>query len=143
MSALPIVAAKTNPHFERLGGAAAVARLVDAFYRAMDRRPQAAAIRAMHDADLAPTRATLADYLGEWLGGPPSYSAAHGAPRLRRVHHPFAIDAAARDAWMGCMDEALAEVCADAALRDELHQAFAKVAAHLVNTDTDSTHRSP
>ncbi len=95
MSALPVVAANPNPHFQRLGGEAAVARLVDAFYRAMDQRDDARAIRAMHDADLAQTKAVLRIYLAEWLGGPKRYTA------------------------------------------------FAKVADHLKNTDTDSTHRSP
>ncbi|HNW64180.1 MAG TPA: group II truncated hemoglobin [Piscinibacter sp.] len=143
MSALPIVAANPNPHFQRLGGEAAVAKLVDAFYRAMDSRADARAIRAMHHADLAQTKAVLRIYLAEWLGGPKRYSAERGQPRLRRVHGPFAIDTNARDAWLACMRQALDEVGTDAALRDELLAAFAKVADHLKNTDTDSTHRSP
>ncbi len=142
MSALPVVAANPNPHFQRLGGEAAVARLVDAFYRAMDQRDDARAIRAMHDADLAQTKAVLRIYLAEWLGGPKRYSAERGQPRLRRVHGPFAIDAGARDAWLACMRQALDEIGTEAALRDELLAAFAKVADHLKNTDTDSTHRS-
>lgn len=142
MNALPIVAATSNPHYQRLGGATAVAHLVDAFYRAMDTRADAHAIRAMHAPDLAATKAVLVAYLGEWLGGPKQYSAQRGPPRLRRAHQAFAIDAAARDAWMACMRQALDEIGADAALRDELLAAFAKVAEHLKNTDTDSTHRS-
>ena len=82
-------------------------------------------------------------YLAEWLGGPKRYSTERGQPRLRRVHMPFAIDTDARDAWLACMHQALDEIGADAALRDELLAAFAKVADHLKNTDTDSTHRSP
>lgn len=143
MSALPIVAANPNPHLQRLGGEAAVARLVDAFYRAMDQRDDARAIRAMHGADLAETKAVLRLYLAEWLGGPKRYSAERGQPRLRRVHGPFAIDASARDAWLACMRQALEEIGAEASLRDELLAAFGKVADHLKNTDTDSTHRSP
>jgi hemoglobin len=143
MSALPIVAANPNPHFQRLGGEAAVVKLVDAFYRAMDLREDARAIRAMHDADLAQTKAVLRIYLAEWLGGPKRYTAERGQPRLRRVHMPFAIGASARDAWLACMRQALDEIGTEAALRDELLAAFAKVADHLKNTDTDSTHRSP
>jgi hemoglobin len=146
MSALPVVHVSSNPHFVRLGGEAAVARLVEAFYGAMQRHADARAIRAMHAADLGPTRAVLTLYLAEWLGGPKQYTAKHGPPRLRRVHAPFAIDAAARDAWLACMREALETTCSDAALRDELLAAFAKVAGHLINTaadtPTDSTHRS-
>lgn len=146
MSALPVVNLSSNPHFDRLGGEAAVARLVEAFYGAMQRRADARAIRAMHAADLAPAQAVLRLYLAEWLGGPKQYTAQHGAPRLRRVHGPFPVDAAARDAWLACMHEALEATCSDAALRDELLAAFAKVAGHLINTPsdtpTDSPHRS-
>ncbi|MES2229775.1 MAG: group II truncated hemoglobin [Pseudomonadota bacterium] len=130
----------SRPHFVRLGGHASVVRLVDAFYRVMDTRPEAAAIRAMHEADLTRTRAVLVKYLTEWMGGGRLYSPEHGAPMLRRRHQRFAIDAAARDAWMLCMREALSEVCADAGLRAELDAAFYKVADFMRNTDTLPLH---
>ncbi len=38
--------------FDRIGGAVAVDRLVEAFYGHMDKLPEAATIRAMHDADI-------------------------------------------------------------------------------------------
>ncbi len=143
MSALSIVAAGTNPHFARLGDEAAVSRLVDAFYAAMDSREDARAIRAMHAPDLGPTKAVLKLYLAEWLGGPKRYSAERGAPRLGRVHAPFPIDAAARDAWLACMNDALQAIAVDASLRGELMAAFAKLAHHLARHAPDSTHRSP
>jgi hemoglobin len=133
MTALPLLADKPNPHFERFGGAAAVQRLVDAFYDAMDTRPDAAAIRAMHAADLRETKTVLVDYFNEWLGGPKQYSAQRGPPRLRRVHQPFVIDETARAAWMACMQQALDSTCADAELRASLLAALAKVAAHVRN----------
>lgn len=126
----------TNPHFNRLGGHEAVVRLVDAFYRAMDELPEAATIRAMHDTDLGPTRRLLVKYLSEWMGGPKLYSPERGAPMLRRRHHPFDIDTAARDAWMSCMRRALAETCEDAGLRAELDAAFYKVADFIRNTES-------
>lgn len=143
MSALPVVNLSSNPHFMRLGGEAAVARLIEAFYGAMQRRADARAIRAMHAADLGPTKAVLKLYLAEWLGGPKQYTAHHGPPRLRRVHAPFPIDAAAREAWMACMRDALEATCSDAGLREELLAAFAKVAGHLVNAPTDSLTDTP
>lgn len=124
----------TNPHYDRFGGLEAVQRLVDAFYRAMDELPQARAIRAMHAADLGPTRQLLTRYLSEWLGGPALYTPERGPPRLRRRHMPFAIDADAREAWMACMQQALAQTCADAQLRADLEAAFRRVAEALVNT---------
>lgn len=131
---------RTNPHYLRLGGHEAVVKLVDAFYRAMDTRAQAATIRAMHDADLTETKAVLVKYFSEWLGGPRLFSPERGAPALKRRHHRFAIDAAARDAWMLCMREALAEVCADAGLRTELDAALYKVADFIRNDAPSSNH---
>jgi hemoglobin len=146
-NALPI-AATSNPHYLRLGGHDAVQRLVGAFYRAMSSRPDAQVIRAMHAPDLRSTETILVKYLCEWLGGPKAYSPERGAPMLRRRHQPFHIDAAARDAWMACMRQALAETCADAALRAELDTAFTKIADVIRNTEshhaesTHSPHRS-
>jgi hemoglobin len=132
-----------NPHLQRLGGAPAVGRLVDAFYRAMDSRPDARVIRAMHAPDLGPTRALLTTYLVEWLGGPRAYTQQRGGPMLRRRHQPFDIDAAARDAWMACMHQALDETCADAALRAELAAAFHKVAEAVRNTEVQLNPHHP
>jgi len=140
--ALPVVPAAPNAHYERLGGAPAVERLVLAFYRAMDTRPDAQVIRAMHEPDLAHTRQVLVAYLGEWLGGPRLYTPTRGAPMLRRRHQPFDIDASARDAWMACMRQALAEVCSDDALRAELDAAFYKVADFIRNTESGGTQRA-
>jgi len=128
------------PHFARLGGREAVERLVDAFYRAMDARPEAAAVRAMHDADLAHAKGVLVKYLTEWMGGDKLYSPEYGAPMLRRRHQRFPIDDDARDAWMLCMREALNEVCIDVALRMELDAAFHKVADFLRNTESTPSH---
>lgn len=132
---LPATPSPANPHFTRLGGLAGVVRLVDAFYQAMDTLPEAATIRAMHEPDLRATKGVLVNYLSEWMGGPKRYTPERGAPMLRRRHQPFAIDAAARDAWMACMRQALSEVCTDAALQMELEAAFYKVADFMRNTD--------
>lgn len=142
-SALSAIAVVTNPHFTRLGGEAAVVRLVDAFYAAMDERADARTIRAMHARDLGPTKAVLVTYLCEWLGGPKRYTAERGAPRLRRVHTPFGLDTATADAWLACMRQALGATCSDTALRDELMTAFTKIARHLAAPVSDHHHRSP
>jgi hemoglobin len=133
MQAVPIIPAVANPHFQRIGGEAGVARLVEAFYGAMDSRADARLIRAMHAGDLSHTKAVLVLYLNEWLGGPRRYSAERGQPRLRRVHQPFAVDVSARAAWMACMQQALDETCADAELKAALTAAFSKIAEHIQN----------
>jgi hemoglobin len=133
--ALPVLAATPNQHFARIGGREPIAALVQAFYRAMDTRPDAAAIRAMHDPDLRRTKAVLVDYLCEWMGGPRNYSAQRGTPMLRRRHQPFDIDSAARDAWMACMRQALDECQVEPGLRAELDAAFWKIADFIRNTE--------
>jgi hemoglobin len=143
MSALPVVAVSTNPHYERFGGEPAVLRLVEAFYAAMDQRPDAQTIRAMHARDLTQTKRVLVSYFCEWLGGPRQYSAERGQPRLRRVHMPFDIDEAAALAWLACMQQALNETCEDAELRTALMTALGKIAHHVRNTESQPTHRSP
>lgn len=130
-------------HYVRLGGHAAIVRLVDAFYLAMDTRPAAATIRAMHDPHLAQTKAVLVKYFSEWLGGPKLFSPVRGAPMLRRRHQRFAIDAAARDAWMLCMRDALSDECADGTLRAELDAALYKVADFMRNSDSLSSPSHP
>src|SRR5574338_273888 len=106
--------------YERIGGEAAVRRLVDRFYDHMDALPEAAELRALHPPTLDGSRDKLAWYLTGWLGGPPVYVERFGHPRLRARHLPFPIDDAARDQWMLCMRQALDEHCADPMLRELL-----------------------
>jgi len=131
---LPAVAAlPANPHYARLGGEAALLRLVERFYALMEQLPQARTIRAMHAADLSQVRQHLFMFLSGWLGGPALYQARFGSPRLRQSHMKFAIDGAARDAWMACMTQALEEQVEDAELRAQIRAAFFKTADFLCN----------
>lgn len=121
------------PIFERVGGAVAIDRLVEAFYRRMDAEPQAAVIRAMHPDDLGGTKQILKRYLSEWTGGPKLYSPEKGHPRLRQRHMGFRIGDAERDAWLMCMRGALAEVVVDPEARQELDGAMTKLADWMRN----------
>ena len=119
--------------YEALGGEEALRHLVERFYEHMDEDAEALTIRRMHPEDLARAQQRLFEFLSGWLGGPNLYWERHGHPRLRMRHLPFAIDAAARDAWMGCMRKALAETVADDTLRAQLDQALFNVANHMRN----------
>jgi hemoglobin len=121
-----------------LGGEAVVVQLVEAFYRHMDTRADAAGIRAMLGRDLTSTKAILVLYLCEWLGGPQAYSASQGHPRLRMRHGGFAIGAAERDAWLACMQAALVDVGAAPALQQTLMAAFFKTADWMRNSGPSS-----
>jgi hemoglobin len=124
-------------HFERVGGQAAVDRIVEGFYRRMDTLPEAKTIRALHPRDLSGSKAVLKCYLAEWLGGPAVYSRERGHPRLRIRHGPFRIGAAERDAWMLCMSGALEEVVGSERLRELLLQLLYKIADWMRNDGTE------
>jgi hemoglobin len=119
--------------FERIGGAAIIDRLVEAFYHRMDSMPQASGIRDMHAPDLESTKQVLKRYLCEWTGGPKLYSVEKGHPRLRQRHMGFAIGEAERDAWLLCMRGALDETIADQAAKEEIYDALAKLANWMRN----------
>jgi hemoglobin len=93
--------------YNLIGGEAMVRRIVDRFYDIMDTEPEAASIRAMHAADLAPMRERLFEFLSGWLGGPPLYLQRPDRKCIVSAHRPFAIGAAERDQWMLCMRRAL------------------------------------
>jgi len=119
--------------FADIGGAATIDRLVEVFYARMDRLPEAATIRALHPPDLGPVKDVLKRYLGEWLGGPPLYSAERGHPRLRQRHLGFPIGEAERDAWLLCMRGALDQTVADVAAREAIYARMAGLADWMRN----------
>ncbi len=121
--------------YDAIGGDPAVRRLVDRFYDHMDVLPEATTLRAMHPPDLAGSRDKLYWFLSGWLGGPQLFIERRGHPMLRARHLPFAVDAAASDAWMRCMELALAEVVTEPALRETLQAALRRLATHMINRE--------
>lgn len=93
--------------YTALGGEAGVAALTARFYDLMDSNPQYAALRATHSASLDYARERLFQFLSGWLGGPPLYEQAHGHPRLRQRHFPFAVTVKTRNQWIACFAQAL------------------------------------
>lgn len=127
-----------------IGGQSTVDALVDAFYRRMDELPEAKTIREMHADDLKHVGEVLKRYLGEWLGGPKTYSQERGHPRLRMRHANFKIGPNERDAWMACMSGALEETVQDTSVRAQLLNSFYKLADWVRNDDGnphDAQHR--
>ena len=123
----------TPSHYERIGGADKVRALVRRFYQLMDELPESRGIRILHPPDLHISEEKLFQFLSGWMGGPPLYVENYGHPMLRRRHLPFDIGEAERDQWLMCMNKALQEGVQDAALRNELALALAKVADHMRN----------
>lgn len=100
-------------------------------YARIDRDPR---IRAMFPEDLSRASESVRDmreFLTQFFGGPGDYSARKGHPRLRARHMRFAIDAAARDAWL---EQALAAL-REAATKHGLDASQeAEIADYLVRT---------
>jgi hemoglobin len=94
--------------YQAAGGIEGLRRLVDDFYRLMDELPEAARLRRMHPADLAPARDKLACFLSGWLGGPKLYSEKYGALSIPSFHAQWPIDEAGSAAWLNCMTQAIA-----------------------------------
>lgn len=120
--------------YERLGGEAGVLQLVRRFYALVDGLPEAYAVPSTHLQGLQAREDNLLRFLSDWFGGPALRPGEKVYPRLHLRRSPYAIGAAQRDAWMQCMDQALSEQVADAALRTKLIDSFAQIAdqmAHL------------
>ena len=120
-------------HFDRIGGADNIRRLVKRFYQIMDELPESYGLRKMHGENLQESEDKLFKFLNGWMGGPDLYVREYGHPMLLRRHMSFQVDIAARDQWLLCMDMALKEIVEDAQLRVELSDAFARVGDHLRN----------
>ena len=123
----------TPTHYDEIGGADAVAALVDRFYDLMDTASDAVHVRALHARSLKVSREKLRLFMTGWLGGPQLYVEQHGHPRLRQRHFPFAIGAVERDEWLWCMDHALAAQPMDEVLRAYLQQRLHALAEHMRN----------
>ncbi len=93
--------------YQAAGGETGIRTLVDDFYDAMARLPEAEKIRKMHPADLTISRDKLTLFLCGWLGGPRFYAQKYGPIRIPQVHSHLAIGRSERDAWLRCMQEAL------------------------------------
>ncbi|HTZ43978.1 MAG TPA: globin [Jatrophihabitans sp.] len=118
--------------YERVGGAATFRALVDRFYAGVAEDP---VLRPMYpEQDLAPAAERLTLFLEQYWGGPNTYSATRGHPRLRMRHAPFAIDSAARDAWLRHMADALASLGLPADDAAELWKYLTMAAESMRNT---------
>jgi len=107
-STTPPVYGDGDTSFRTAGGIEGLRRLVDDFYRMMDTLPEAAVIRAMHPDDLTAAADKLHRFLCGWLGGPKLYREKYGSIHIPSAHTHLAIGAAERDAWLLCMERALA-----------------------------------
>jgi hemoglobin len=102
---LPDGDGRADTFYAAIGGEDTFRRLVDRFYAGVAEDPE---LRALYpEDDLRPAAERLRMFLIQYWGGPTTYSQLRGHPRLRMRHAPFAINTAARDAWLRHMRAAL------------------------------------
>ena len=94
--------------YRAAGELAGLTTLVDAFYANMDTFPEARVIRKMHPGDLTESRKKLTYFLCGVLGGPRLFIEHYGGINLPDFHRQFPIGMDERDAWMFCMQQAIA-----------------------------------
>lgn len=120
--------------YDRVGGHETFVRLVREFYRGVAGDEK---LRALYpEEDLGPAEVRLRMFLEQYWGGPDTYNAERGHPRLRMRHHPFVVDMAARDRWLELMALSLADVSDDELPkphRDAMWEHMVRVADMLIN----------
>jgi hemoglobin len=114
------------------GGLPFFVALVDHFYAGVAGDPVLLAIYPEPD-DLAGARHRLSLFLAQYWGGPRTYDAERGHPRLRMRHAPFAIGPAERDAWLGHMRAAITTLDPPPAVEARLRAYFETVAESMRN----------
>jgi hemoglobin len=102
------VPGRADTFYAAVGGEATFTALVKRFYEGVAADPMLRAIYPEDDLSAAEERLRL--FLIQYWGGPSTYSAQRGHPRLRMRHAPFPIGTAARDAWLRHMRDALDSV---------------------------------
>jgi len=118
--------------FDEAGGMPFFEALVDHFYEGVAGDPVLLALYPQPD-DLAPARHRLTLFLAQYWGGPTTYDAERGHPRLRMRHFPFAIGTAERDAWVRHMTDAVQGGGLDPDAEQQVLDYFEMAATHLIN----------
>jgi hemoglobin len=119
--------------YDRAGGMPFFEALVGRFYEGVETDP---ILRPIYpEPDLAGARHRLTLFLAQYWGGPTTYDQERGHPRLRMRHAPFAIGRDARDAWLGHMRAALAEVAPPPDVAAELDRYLEMAAEAMRNRD--------
>ena len=106
--------------YQAAGELAGITSLVDAFYANMDTFPEAHVIRTMHPEDLTESRKKLTYFLCGVLGGPRLFIEHYGGINLPDFHRQFPIGPDERNAWMHCIQHAIAVQPYEASFKEYL-----------------------
>ena len=124
--------------FDAAGGLAYFEAVVDRFYDGVAGDPVLLPLYP-EAPNLTGARRRLALFLAQYWGGPTTYSAERGHPRLRMRHAPFAIGPAERDAWLVHMRAAIDAVPAPDEVRTRIHEYVTMAAEAMRNREGQSS----
>jgi hemoglobin len=119
--------------YDEAGGMPFFEDLVGRFYDAVPADPILGPLYPPEDLDGARHRLTL--FLAQYWGGPRTYDAERGHPRLRMRHMPFAIGPVERDAWLRLMRAAIDASAPPPAVAERLHAYIDMAADAMRNRD--------
>lgn len=119
--------------YTAVGGEQTFRRLVGEFYAGVALDPE---LRVIYpEEDLGPAADRLALFLIQYWGGPSTYSAERGHPRLRMRHAPYVVDQAQRERWLRHMRAALDVVALPPAYDQLIWDYFTTAATSMLNTE--------
>jgi hemoglobin len=117
--------------FEVVGGQPFFDALVERFSARVEKDPT---LRPLYPPDLTAGMRALALFLGQYWGGPTTYSDEKGHPRLRMRHAPFVIGGAERDAWLAAMLASLDEADAPEVAQEMMREYFTTASTAMINS---------
>lgn len=118
--------------YDAVGGEPTFRKLVDEFYAGVAEDP---VLRPLYpEEDLGPAAERLRLFLIQYWGGPRTYSALRGHPRLRLRHMPFRIGPAERDAWLRHMRRAVESLDLTPEQEETLWEYLERAAQFMMNT---------
>ena len=117
--------------FDVVGGQAFFDALIERFYGYVEADPT---LRRLYPDDLEPGKRSLALFLGQYWGGPQTYSAEKGHPRLRMRHAPFLIGETERDSWLRAMLAAVDDSDAPSEAIAAFREYFEMASTHMINS---------
>jgi hemoglobin len=119
--------------YERAGGTPFFEALVARFYEGVEADPVLRAVYPEDDLEPAARRLTL--FLIQYWGGPRTYDAERGHPRLRMRHAPFSIGPIERDRWLAQMRASIAELAPPPDVAEDLERYIDMAAEAMRNRD--------
>lgn len=118
--------------YDAVGGMPFFEGLVARFYEGV---ADDQSLRPIYPDDLGPSTRHLTLFLAQYWGGPTTYDAERGHPRLRMRHAPFAVGPRERDRWLYHMRAAVDAMEPPEPARRALLEYFETAAEAMRNRD--------